>query len=274
MTGRIVWMIGLALIAGATGGYLSAHHLAGVTPGGSSDGKGGDISETRVTELVKTYIQDNPKDIIDSLQQWQMREESNRLKQQQSAVGDYVKYFKENHHYGVAGNPKGDITVVEFFDYNCPACKMMFESLDSVMKEDKNLRVVFVEYPIFGPMSDMNARIATSIAKIAPDKYYAFHTAMMRQKGKVNAEQAYEIAKNTGVDIEKLKEEVAKPENLQHLQKDREVATALHIQGTPALIIGDRMINSALSVNDLKTQIQTSRDAGKNKQPENKEKKD
>lgn len=225
----------------------------------TSTAKAGAITEERVKEIVKQYINDNPKEIIASLQNWQMREEANRVQEQQKAVEGIQDEFKDLKHYGYGGNLKGDVTVVEFFDYNCPACKMMFESLDGLLKEDKNVRLIFVEYPIFGPQSDENAKVGMAVAKLAPEKYFDFHAGMMRHQGKVDSVYAIDVAKNLGIDAEKLKAEIAKPEYNDLIAKDRELGKKLHIQGTPAVIIGSRMIPSALSLPDLKNHVKWAR---------------
>lgn len=253
---HIVGAIIAGFIAGGASGYFVATQMT--KPGGTA-AISTSAGSSDLSAQIKDYISNNPKDIIESLQQWQVREETSRVRDQAKAVQDIASHFKDDHHYGVAGNPKGDVTIVEFFDYNCPACKMMFESLDSLLKEDKNVRILFVEFPIFGPMSDMNARIATAVATMAPEKYYDFHSALMREKGKINADQAYQVAGTLGIDVEKLKAEVAKPESATYLNKDRQLGQQLKIQGTPAAIIGTQMVNSALSLNDLKTQLRWAR---------------
>ncbi len=241
----------LAVAAAVGGGY--GYSLM------TTSASAGAITEERVKEIVKQYINDNPKEIISSLQNWQMREEASRMQDQQAAVENIKNEFKDLQHYGYGGNLKGDVTIVEFFDYNCPACKMMFESIDGLLKEDKNIRVVFVEYPIFGPQSDENAKIGMAVAKLAPEKYFDFHAGMMRHQGKADATYALDVAKNLGVDVEKLKAEYVKPEYNDLIAKDRALGAKLHIQGTPAAIIGNRMVASALSLPDLKIQVQWAR---------------
>jgi len=270
MAGRELGVVALALMAGAAGGYLSAYLLpAGMIGNQDKQQQEQAMTEERVRALVKTYVQENPKDIIQSLQNWQVREESTRVRKQQEAVYEMQDYFKEDHHYGTVGPDDASVTLVEFFDYNCPACKMMFESIDSLLQEDDDLRVVFVEFPIFGPVSDKNAQIATAVAQLAPDKYYDFHAALMRQKGKLNTEQLYQIAGNLGIDVEALKAEAESPESEALVREDRELAQKLHIRGTPALLINDRIVNNALSKEDLKNQVEALRRAAKRRQPDN-----
>lgn len=218
-----------------------------------------ELTEERVNEMIKDYIYNNPKVIIEALQQWQIQEEASRLKGQEEAIASLDMKVFESNHYPKAGNLKGDATVIEFFDYNCPACKMMFESLDTVMKEDKNLRVVFVEYPIFGPQSDTNAKLGLSVYALYPDKYFDFHTGMMRSKGKMDEAMTLMLIKNLGMDEKKVKAESEKEKYAQILKDDRDLAKKLQIQGTPAVIVGTKLVNSALEAGDLRTHIRWAR---------------
>lgn len=218
-----------------------------------------ELTEERVNELIKDYLYNNPSTIVDALQKWQIEEEANRVKEQVDAVQRLRATAFKSEHFPRAGNPKGDVTIIEFFDYNCPACKMMFESLDTVMKADDNLNVILVEYPIFGPQSDTNAKIGLAVYALAPKKYFDFHTGMMRHKGKITADDAFKIAGNLGIDVDTLKAEIEKPEYDEMLKKDRDLAAELKIQGTPALIVEDKITNSAVSAEDLKAQIRWAR---------------
>jgi protein-disulfide isomerase len=220
-----------------------------------------DLNETRVNELIGEYLRDNPQAIIDSLQAHQMQEQEARAEKQAEAVKGAVKNFEgKNLHYGEAGNPKGDLLIVEFFDYNCPACKMMFESLDQLLVSDKKVRVVFVEMPIFGAQSDENAKVSMAVHALAPQKYYRFHEAAMRHKGKISADQLIEIASNLEIDAEALKKEAAKDKYIELIAKDREIAGEIGVTGTPALIVGDQFIGGALSAEQLKAEVKKARE--------------
>lgn len=213
------------------------------------------ITEDKVKEIVGSFLAENPKAIIDALQNWQVKEQANRVKKQQDAVASLKGEFEKNGSFPVVGNPSGDATVIEFYDYNCPACKAMYESLDALLKEDKNVRVVFAEFPIFGPQSDTNAKLALAIHKLAPEKYFDFHSAMMRFKGKADESYALTVAKTLGLNPDVVKKESGKPEYEEHLNHVRELAKKLDIRGTPAVIVNGILFNGALPFNDLKAQV-------------------
>ncbi len=225
-----------------------------------------ELNESRVKELIGEYLKNNPAAIVGSLQAYQIKQETDRAKEQEKSITDALPHFdKKDLHYGEAGNPKGDVLIVEFFDYNCPACKMMFESIDALLLEDKNVRVVFVEYPIFGAQSDTNAKISSAVNKLAPQKYYQFHQALMRKKGKINESLALTVASNLGIDKDELKEEIKKDVYNDYLLQDRELAAKLQITGTPAAIIGSSFSGGALSAESLKERIKQERAKLKNK---------
>jgi len=213
------------------------------------------LDEKKVEEIVSKFLADNPKAIIEALQNWQITEQANRVKKQQEAVQSLSDTFKKSTEFPIAGKADGDATVVEFYDYNCPACKAMFETLDTLVKEDKNVRVVFVEFPIFGPQSDVNAKIALAVYALAPEKFYEWHSGMMRFKGKADEAYAMNVAKNLGISPEALKKEIAKPEYEEKLKKNREYAKQLDIRGTPAVIANGIMFNGVAPYEDLKAQI-------------------
>ncbi len=220
-----------------------------------------DLDEARVNELIGQYLRDNPQEIIDSLQAHQLQAESARAEKQAEAVKEIIKGFEDKDlYYGEAGNPDGDLLIVEFFDYNCPACKMMFESLDSFLVNDKKTRLVFVELPIFGAQSDENAKVSMAVHALAPSKYYRFHEAGMRHKGKISADELIEIASNLGIDADELKKEAAKEKYAEYIAKDREMASEIGVTGTPALIVGDQFIGGALSVDQLKAEVKKARE--------------
>lgn len=220
-----------------------------------------EMTESRVKELIEEYLRDNPRTIIESLQTFQVKEEAARVEKQQKAIKETVGVFTaKGNHYGQAGNPDGDVVVVEFFDYNCPACKMMFESLDQLLKEDTNVRVVLVEYPIFGPQSDRIALLAHAFNELEPEKYFTFHSTLMRHKGKIDETMVLNTAAGLGVSKDKLNKEADDPKYQAMIEKDREIAAKLQIRGTPAVIVGTKMADGALPIERLREHVQWARE--------------
>lgn len=239
---------------------LAPFALAAALSGAAS----AEMTDSKVNELIGQYLKDHPEAIIESLQAYQLKEEAEQAKKHAEAVKEALPQFTgKEHHYGEAGNPKGDVRIIEFYDYNCPACKMMFESIDALLLEDKNVHIIFAELPIFGETSDENAKVSMAVNALAPDKFYRFHQAAMKNKGKLGSEQLIEMAANLGIDKEALKKEAAKDLYVELIAKDRQIAGKIGVQGTPALIIGEEFVGGALGIEQLKEKVAEARKAAK-----------
>ena len=157
----------------------------------------------------------------------------------------------------VGGNPRGDVTIVEFFDYRCPYCKQVLPSLQTLLKEDRNLRFIYKEMPVLGPASVVAAHAA--LAAERQGKYEAFHVAMMGTKGQITDDTVYKVAGSVGLDIDRLKQDMAAPGIEQALKANLALADALNIRGTPGFIIGNHIVPGALDLSALKNMIADAR---------------
>ena len=160
----------------------------------------------------------------------------------------------------VAGNPEGDVTLVEFIDYNCSWCKKGLPEVLSLIEEDPKLRLVMKEFPIFGGDSDYAAMAALASRK--QDKYWDFHLAMLGHEGKVTRETVDEIATAQGLDLDKLKVDMKDPEIAATLQRNRQLAGLLSISGTPAFIIDSEVVPGYLPKDGLMASVNKVRDGG------------
>jgi protein-disulfide isomerase len=156
-----------------------------------------------------------------------------------------------------AGNPNGNVTLVEFFDYRCPYCKQVEPSLEQLLGDDRQLRFVFKEFPVLGPESDTAAHAALAARK--QGKYDAFHRAMMAAPGHFDEPTIYKVAANVGLDIDRLKEDMKAPEIEKELKANVDLGNELEIDGTPGFIIGDQIVPGAMSMDELKKLIATAR---------------
>src|SRR5205823_3690220 len=144
----------------------------------------------------------------------------------------------------VGGNASGDVTIVEFFDYACPHCKAAEPSVAQLVRDDAKVRVVYKELPILGDASVAAARAA--LAAHAQGKYQAFHDALMKVPGAPNEATVFRVASEVGLDVERLKKDMASPDIAATLQKNYTLAQSLGINGTPAFVIGDAFAPGAV----------------------------
>lgn len=153
-----------------------------------------------------------------------------------AASADSLKSLFHHEQDPVAGNPKGSITVVEFFDYQCSHCVNMSPVISAIIKGNPNVRVVFKEYPIRGPMSELAARAALAANK--QGKYYQFNHALMSSNMFINENNIMDIAKSVGLNIKKLQADMKSSAVTNEIQANYQLARELNITGTPAFFIG------------------------------------
>ena len=154
---------------------------------------------------------------------------------------------------------QADVTIYEFFDYNCGYCKSVVKTIMDLLSEDDKINVVFVEFPILSKQSYIAAKAALASKK--QDLYNKFHLSLMKIKGRVDEEKIFSTARMIGLDINELKKDMNNPDIEQQLMKNREIAKSLGLNGTPAFIIGDIIYPGALNLNNLKDIIKKYRES-------------
>lgn len=158
----------------------------------------------------------------------------------------------------VLGNPDGDITLTEFFDYNCPFCRKMVQPMHRLILEDKNLRVVFREWPVFGEDSDFATR--ASLASLPQEKYWQLHTALFRTKGRVTEDATMKAAREVGLDIPRLERDMAADQVERHITMSYMLAEHMSLVGTPTFIAGDEGAFGGYSLDDLRGLVRRARE--------------
>ena len=162
----------------------------------------------------------------------------------------------------VGGNPNGDVTIVEFFDYQCGYCKLVLPRIEKLLIDDSNLRFVFKEMPILGPNSVFAARAALAARKQGEKQYVAFHKVMMASRGSLIKASVFRFATDAGLDVERLKEDM-KDDNINDMiRRNLKLADALSINGTPAFVIGDTIVRGAVDLLKLKILVERARNTG------------
>ena len=214
----------------------------------------------QIKNMIREFLFKNPqalREAIIGLQAYEQRQQQNAAKQALTANGDALYRSPVSF---VAGNPDGDVTLVEFFDYNCGFCKRSLNDLLTLIESDKNLKVVFKEFPILNEGSVYAARAA--MASVKQGKYIEFHSTMMQLRGAATKTSVLEVAEEIGLDVAKLKKDMAAPYIDKQIAETLRVATAIGVNGTPAFVVGDRVIGGAVGLDELKRQIAEIRASG------------
>lgn len=212
-----------------------------------------------IENVVREYLLANPEVIVDAIRIYREREQQAQAQQAQQALSVHKDGLTNDPNAPVAGNPKGDVTVVEFFDYHCGYCKRVFPVLQELLETDKNLRWVFKEFPILGPESVTASRAALAAWKLDPAKYLAFHSALMATTGGLPEDRILKIAKSAGYDADKLQKEMASDAITEEINRNHQIAETLGIRGTPAFIVGDELVPGAVDADTLRQLIAKAR---------------
>lgn len=158
----------------------------------------------------------------------------------------------------VLGNPDGDVTLTEFLDYNCPFCRKMVDPIQRLILSDPKLRVVFREWPVFGPDSEAATRV--SLASLPQGKYYQLHKAIYQIKGKATGESALAAAQKLGLDMTRLQKDMQSDEVERHITNSFLLADHMQLMGTPSFIAGDEAAFGELPSDELKALVQRARE--------------
>jgi protein-disulfide isomerase len=211
-------------------------------------------------QAIRDYLMVHPEVVLDALKAAQQQADAQAAEQSRRMISTKQKELQDSPDDLVQGNPKGDVTLVEFFDYRCPYCKQVAPSLDALLKEDGKLRIVYKEFPILGEASVYATRVALATKK--QGKYAAFHRAMMTTKGDIGDETVLNVATSLGLDISKIKADMSAPEIDKLIDQNYALADALNIQGTPAIIVGDTLIPGAVDLDTLRKDVAAARRGG------------
>jgi len=214
-----------------------------------------------VETVIYDYLLKNPLVIRQALDSLQVQEENQKKLQQVAALKNLRAELLSNPASPITGNPRGDITIVEFFDYNCGYCKRVLKTLKDLITMDGGVRLVFKEFPILGPSSELAAKSALAAKK--QGKYLEFHNELMGA-GPINEGRIKAIATKLGLDLERLNKDAQDPKIQQEIMKNYQLAEALGINGTPAFIIEDELIPGAIELDQFKKIISSERRKAKN----------
>jgi len=224
--------------------------VAAVTAAGTSYlllraglGGAGGLEQTRIEQTMRDYLTKNPEILVEMTTELDKRQAAEQSQQQNKAISENAEAIFRSPVSHVAGNPNGDVSVVEFFDYNCGYCRRALPDVVKLVNDDGKVRLVLKELPIFGEDSEAAAKYALAADK--QGKYFEVHQKLMADPGKADKEKALRIAQELGLDMEQLEKDAASDETQKALDEAKELAQKLGLQGTPLYLIGDRVVPGA-----------------------------
>jgi protein-disulfide isomerase len=212
-----------------------------------------DDQKNALGDIIKDYLLKNPELLVDVQAALESKLEKIQAEKLAKFMSEHAKDIYRNPQSPVAGDPNGDITVVEFFDYNCGYCKRGLPEVQKLIEGDKKVRFVFKELPILSKGSEEASRGA--LAAKLQGKYWEFHQAMLTAKGLANEASALKAAEGLGLDMAKFKTDMAGNEVKAELESAKDLAKKMGINGTPHFLVGDKSIPGAPE--DLHDQLET-----------------
>ncbi len=212
--------------------------------------------KAEIEEIIKNYLMESPEVIIQAMEAYQ-RNEAKRAEQGATAALDKHYETITAASEPAIGNPEGDVTVIEFLDYNCGYCKKAFPDVIELTEKDANVRVIFQEMPVLGASSVEASKWALAAKK--QDKYFEYHTALMDFRGQKNEAAFVDIAEKLGLDVEQLKSDSKSPEIAEILARNQKIARDLNINGTPAFIIDKTFYRGYLGPGGLEKAVNEER---------------
>lgn len=202
-----------------------------------------DEQKKALGEIIKDYLVKNPEVMIDVQNALDEKVEKQQNAKLKTFMAENSKAIYRSPNSSVAGDPDGDITVVEFFDFNCGYCKRGLPEVQKLIHDDKKVRFVFKELPILSKGSEEAAKVA--LAAKRQGKYWEFHQAMLGSKGQANEASALKVAESLGLDMAKIKTDMASDAVKHELDDMKALASKIGINGTPHFLVGDKSIPGA-----------------------------
>ena len=220
-----------------------------------------DAQRRAIEAVVEDYLARNPEAVERALHALEERREAEEARAAAEAIETHARELFDSPAIPVGGNPEGDVTIVEFFDYRCGVCRRVFPVIAELVASDGGIRLVYKEWPILGPDSVFASRAA--LAARAQGKYAAFHDALMKRRGALGRAEVLDAAAAVGLAADRLQRDMEAPEIEEVLARTYAIAEALGIDGTPSFLIGRRLLQGGRDLATMKRLVAEARAAAR-----------
>ena len=246
-------------------GFAAA--LAAATAAFALPARADEFSPAQKQELgtfIHDYLVNNPDVLKDAIEALDKRDKATAAAERQKAVASESGPLFSSKYQATIGNPKANATLVEFFDYNCHFCKGALPDIAKLIKTDPNLKLVLKDFPVLGPGSVEAAKVASAARNQLPgDKFWAFHSKLLAMRGPIGKTEALAVAKELGLDMDKLARDMQSPEIKAGLDETMQLADALQVNGTPTFVVGQDVVVGAVGYDQLKDKIDSVHKCGR-----------
>jgi len=210
-----------------------------------------------IESIVKSYLLEHPEIIQDVMAELDKRQQAADAEKHRTAVIENKATLFSSPHQVVLGNPQGNVTMVEFFDYNCGFCKRALPDMLTLLKTDPNLKFVLKEFPVLGEGSVEAAHVAVAarMQDATGKKYMEFHQKLLGSRGPADKARALAVAKEVGFDMARIEKDMSSDEVKKTIDEDMKLADALGVNGTPSYVVGDEVVIGAVGLDALREKI-------------------
>ncbi len=213
-----------------------------------------------IEKIIKEYLVSHPEVLEEASAELEKRKQLAEAEKARTEIKNHSDAIFNSPHQVTIGNTKGDVTLVEFFDYNCGYCKRALADLTTIMKEDSKLRVVLKEFPVLGPGSVEAARVAVAVRmQDSGKKYVDFHQRLLGGRGQADRAHALAAAREAGFDMARIEKDMASDEVNVALGENMKLAETLGLNGTPSYIVGSEVVVGAVGLDALKQKVNVAR---------------
>jgi len=219
------------------------------------------VDRKEVEGIIRDYLLKNPEVLLEVQDALEAKQKEEQRLANLGVIKDAKDEIFNSTFDGVVGNPKGKMTIVEFYDYNCGFCKRAIDDMKALTKADPDLRFVLKEFPILSPDSQKASVVSMAFHLMHPEKYGAFHTALLGGQGRATEATAIKVALSLGADEATLREKMKDPRIAETLSRTYDLATKLSITGTPSYVVGNEVIFGALGQQVLAEKIEEAKSA-------------
>ena len=216
--------------------------------------------KTELNALIREYLLSNPEVLIEVQEALEVRQAERQREIARATVVEEADALFRSPVDAVYGNPDGDVTLVEFFDYNCPFCRRSMEDIEALIADDPGLRVVVKEWPIFGPDSVGASLVSKAVGAVHPGRYREFHNRLMRSDERKTGELAMELVRTMELDEAAITDLVASEAAYPDFENTNRLAGLIGANGTPTYVIGDEIVHGAMGQATLAEAIERTRD--------------
>jgi protein-disulfide isomerase len=217
--------------------------------------------KSEIERIIRDYLVSHPEVLQEAIAELDKRQAAADLEKAKTAITSNAETLFNSSRQVVLGNPSGDVTMVEFFDYNCGFCKRALPDMLSLLKDDPKLKVILKEFPVLGPGSVEAAKVAVAVRMQdkAGKKYLEFHQKLLGGRGQADKARALAVAKEVGMDMKRVDIDMASDEVKVSLEESLKLGETLGLNGTPSYIIGDDVVIGAVGLDALRTKVSTAR---------------